>query len=62
MLREFTKTLFQVLGNKRYLCTLEKMFQDKLSDILPEEKRALRYLIQDLNELKRRANKPNKYF
>jgi hypothetical protein len=53
MLRLFSQTLYQILGNKRYLHDLEKMLSEV--ELTPEQKRAVLYLVQDLREHDLRA-------
>jgi hypothetical protein len=48
--RYLMQSLYQMLGNKRYLHDLEKLFQDKLADITPQENETLMFLMRDLKD------------
>ena len=52
-MEDLIKTLYQVVGNKRYMHDIEKYL--KRIEITPKEKHTLRYLIADLKELKQKA-------
>jgi hypothetical protein len=50
--RNFMQALYQTLGNKRYLTSIEKLIER--AEITPEEKQALRFLAQDIRSLSSR--------
>ena len=49
-MRELINSLIRLVGNKRYMTTVQKMLERV--DMNPEEKQAIRYLINDLNSTK----------
>ena len=52
------QTLHRVLGNKRYLTDLEKIM--KRIELEPHERQTIQFLIQDLNNLKQKAQQQPK--
>lgn len=55
LLNVLDRTLRQVLGNKRYLNDLRRLFSTE-AELSHIEMRAIQYLIDDLNQLKRENN------
>lgn len=53
MLRTLIQTLYQTLGNKRYLHDIEQMLSE--IELTPEQQRAVLYLIQDLRHHEHQA-------
>lgn len=55
-IEELKRVLKQVVGNKRYLGDIDTLL-DKLPDLSPNEKQAIQYLMQDLEQLSRDSKK-----
>jgi len=49
-IRYLMQTLYQILGNKKYLHDFEKLLKDKLGDLSPEDNETLMYLVRDLKQ------------
>lgn len=57
------RALYQAVGNKRYMHSIDKLLREKLAEqIAPAEREALRYLAMDLRHLKTEADRKNTLF
>lgn len=56
------RTLYQTIGNKRYMHSIEILLQEKLKDLTPEQKEALRFLASDLTQLKMEGDRKRRMF
>jgi hypothetical protein len=57
------RALYQTVGNKRYMYSIEKLLRENLAEQLtPPEREALRYLSQDLKNVKMDADRKPKLF
>ena len=48
LVKNLVNTLTQTVGNKRYIRDLEKLLEEKLTDLSPFEAQTIQYLINDL--------------
>lgn len=61
-IKNLIDALYQSVGNKRYMQSIETLLLEKGKDLSPEQKQAIRYLASDLRQLRQNADNKSRKF